>query len=51
MLVAALNSLGFSAIKPKASFYLYAPIPKGTKAGRLFTSAEDFSEYVITEKL
>jgi len=51
MLVAALNSLGFSATKPKASFYLYVPIPKGTKAGRLFTSAEDFSEYLITEKL
>jgi LL-diaminopimelate aminotransferase len=51
LLVTALNSLGFSAKKPKASFYLYVPIPKGTKDGRLFATAEDFSEYLITEKL
>jgi len=51
MLVEALNSIGFSAKKPKASFYLYTRIPKGTKDGRIFTSAEEFSEYLITEKM
>lgn len=51
LLVAALNSMGFSAKKPKASFYLYVPIPKGVKNGRNFSSAEDFSEYLLTEKM
>ncbi|HWR45736.1 LL-diaminopimelate aminotransferase [Sporomusa sp.] len=51
MLVAALSSIGFSVRKPKASFYLYVRIPQGTRAGRVFNSAEDFSEYLITEKL
>lgn len=51
MLVEALNSVGFSAKKPTASFYLYVPIPKETKDGRIFGSAEDFSEFLITEKL
>ena len=51
MLVAALVAAGFSVKKPGASFYLYARIPGGTKAGRTFASAEDFSQYMITEKL
>ncbi|NMC48112.1 MAG: aminotransferase class I/II-fold pyridoxal phosphate-dependent enzyme, partial [Desulfovibrio sp.] len=51
MLVAALAAAGFSVKKPGASFYLYARIPSGTKAGRTFASAEDFSQYMITEKL
>jgi len=51
LLVEALNSLGFSVKKPKASFYLYVQVPKGIKNGREFISAEDFSEYLITEKL
>jgi LL-diaminopimelate aminotransferase len=51
LLVEALNGIGFNAKKPKASFYLYVPIPKGTRDGRIFTSAEEFSEYLITEKL
>jgi len=51
MLVAALVGAGFSVKKPGASFYLYARIPSGTKAGRAFASAEDFSQYMITEKL
>jgi LL-diaminopimelate aminotransferase len=51
MLVAALVGAGFSVKKPGASFYLYARIPSGTKAGRTFASAEDFSQYMITEKL
>lgn len=51
MLVAALASAGFTAKKPGASFYLYARIPSGTKDGRKFASAEDFSQFLITEKL
>jgi len=51
LLVAALNSLGFSVKKPKASFYLYVKVPKGIKGGRNFGSAEDFSEYLIVEKM
>lgn len=51
MLVAALAAAGFSVKKPGASFYLYARIPSGAKGGRTFSSAEDFSQYMITEKL
>lgn len=51
MLVEVLNKLGFKIKKPKASFYLYTSIPKGIKGGRTFESAEDFSQYLIKEKL
>lgn len=51
MLVKALSELGFAARKPKASFYLYVKAPKGIKGGRKFESAEDFSQWLITEKL
>lgn len=51
LLVDALSSVGFSVKKPKGSFYLYVQIPKGTKSGRSFSSAEEFSEFLITEKL
>jgi len=37
--------------KPKASFYLYIRAPKATADGRQFASAEDFCQYLITEKL
>ncbi len=51
MLVATLNKLGFKAKKPKASFYLYVKAPKGIKGGVEFKSGEDFSQYLIREKL
>jgi LL-diaminopimelate aminotransferase len=51
MLVSALKRLGFSVTKPKASFYLYVAIPKSTKDGRDFASAEDFAEFLIRETL
>lgn len=51
LLVDALNSVGFSARPPKGSFYLYVKAPKGIKGGRRFATAEDFSEFLITEKL
>lgn len=51
LLVKTLKDLGFEAQKPKGSFYLYVEIPKGIKNGRKFENAEEFSEYLITEKL
>ncbi|QCT02261.1 aspartate aminotransferase [Paenibacillus algicola] len=51
MLVDALNGLGFKAEKPKGSFFLYVEAPKGIKGGARFASGEDFSQYLIREKL
>lgn len=51
MLVEALNELGFRAEKPKGSFFLYVEAPKGIKGGRRFESGEDFSQFLIREKL
>jgi LL-diaminopimelate aminotransferase len=50
-LVATLNGLGFSAKMPAGTFYLYVKMPKGIKGGRRFATAEEFSEFLITEKL
>ncbi|WP_334071880.1 MULTISPECIES: LL-diaminopimelate aminotransferase [Paenibacillus] len=51
MLVGALNELGFKAKKPQGSFFLYVKAPKGVKGGPSFATAEDFSQYLIREKL
>ncbi|MFS0837169.1 LL-diaminopimelate aminotransferase [Paenibacillus sp. 1P03SA] len=51
LLAEALGSVGFKVRKPKATFYLYAQAPKGIEDGPHFDSAEDFSQYLITEKL
>ncbi|MBB6729599.1 LL-diaminopimelate aminotransferase [Cohnella zeiphila] len=51
LLVGALNELGFSAEKPKGSFFLYVEAPKGIKGGPSFESGEAFSQYLIREKL
>ena len=51
LLVAALTEVGFRAQKPKGSFYCYVPIPKGTKSGMVFDSAEQTAEYLIREAL
>lgn len=51
MLVSALNEIGFKAEKPKGSFFLYVEAPKGIKGGCRFESGEDFSQYLIREKL
>ncbi|NMM51438.1 LL-diaminopimelate aminotransferase [Paenibacillus aquistagni] len=51
MLVQALNEIGFHAAKPKGSFFLYVEAPKGVVNGPEFHSAEDFSQYLIREKL
>jgi LL-diaminopimelate aminotransferase len=36
---------------PAGTFYLYVKMPKGVKNGRTFAIAEEFSEFLITEKL
>ena len=50
-LVETLRALGFSAKMPAGTFYLYVRMPKGVKGGRRFATAEEFSEFLITEKL
>ena len=50
-LVETLRELGFDAKMPEGSFYLYVAIPKGVKGGRTFESAEEFSQWMIAEKL
>ncbi len=66
LLCAALNKIGFSAKKPKGSFFLYVKAPKAAvinpltrKAGEgqgegghriEFKTAEDVSQWLITEK-
>lgn len=50
LLVETLNKVGLKARKPKGSFYLYVAIPKGVKGGPKFTTAEDFSQFLIREK-
>lgn len=51
ILVDALRSLGFQAEKPKGSFFLYTRVPKAVVGGPEFQSAEDFSQYLIREKM
>ena len=47
----ALKKIGFPAVMPKGSFYLYVKAPKGTADGATFASGEDFSQWLIREKL
>ncbi|MBN2221484.1 MAG: LL-diaminopimelate aminotransferase [Vallitaleaceae bacterium] len=51
LLVKTLQNVGFTVQKPKGSFYLYVEIPKGVKNGPTFQNAEDFSQFMIKEKL
>ena len=50
-LVATLREMGFDARMPAGTFYLYVKMPKGVKNGRRFANADEFSEFLITEKL
>ena len=50
-LVALLKKIGFDAQVPAGTFYLYVEIPKGMQGGQRFNNAEEFSEYLIKEKL
>jgi LL-diaminopimelate aminotransferase len=51
LLVNALNEAGFNATKPKGSFYCYVKAPSGTENGKVFNTASEFSEFLITESL
>ncbi len=51
MLVDVLSKAGFNATKPKGSFYCYVKAPLGTASGKTFSSASDFSEFLIREAL
>lgn len=51
LLTAALNEVGFEAKKPKGSFYCYVRAPSGTGDGRIFSTASDFSEFLIRKSL
>ncbi|HEY2492574.1 MAG TPA: LL-diaminopimelate aminotransferase [Paenibacillus sp.] len=51
LLVDVLNELGFTAEKPMGSFFLYVEAPKGIRGGQRFESGEDFSQFLIREKL
>lgn len=50
-LVTILNNAGFDVKMPDGTFYLYVEVPKGIKGGQSFTSGEDFSQFLIREKL
>lgn len=50
-LVDLLSKLGFNAKKPQGSFFLYVQIPKGIKDGERFTTAEEFSQFLIKKCL
>jgi LL-diaminopimelate aminotransferase len=50
-MVSVLADLGFHAQMPTGTFYLYVKMPKGVRDGRRFSNAEEFSEFLITEKL
>ena len=51
LLVDALNEVGFKAKKPGGSFYCYVKVPAGTKGGITFSSASEFSEFLIRESM
>lgn len=54
LLVDALNQNGFSAKKPKGSFFLYVAAPKSATVdgeATQFSSGEAFSQWLITEEL
>ena len=46
-----LAQLGFNARMPDGTFYLYVKMPRGVNGGKRFANAEEFSEFLITEKL
>jgi LL-diaminopimelate aminotransferase len=48
-LVAALQKVGFQARMPKGTYFLYVKAPTGC-AGQTFATAEDASQYLITEQ-
>ena len=51
LMVEALKGVGFAATVPGGSFYLYVPTPEGAGKNIYFSSAEEASEYLITEAM
>ncbi|MCH8473882.1 MAG: LL-diaminopimelate aminotransferase [Opitutales bacterium] len=54
LLVKALKASGFSAKKPKGSFFLYVKAPKAARQSEeswTFKTGEDFSQWLITNEL
>ena len=49
-LAEVLNRNGFHAHVPDGTFFLYARAPTGTKDGKIFTSAEKTSQYMLTQQ-
>lgn len=49
-LVKVLRGAGFKATMPGGTFYLYVEAPKGTRDGHIFATAEEASQYLITEQ-
>jgi LL-diaminopimelate aminotransferase len=49
-MTATLKGIGFPAKMPEGSFYLYVKCPKAVKNSAKFANAEDFSQWLITEK-
>ncbi|MCK9152028.1 LL-diaminopimelate aminotransferase [Methanobacterium alcaliphilum] len=50
-MVDILKEAGFKAKMPGGTFYLYIKTPEATKDGVKFNSAEEFSQFLIKEKL
>lgn len=50
MLVEMLQKVGFNVSKPKAGFYVYAPIPKGA-GDTVFNTAEDTFTYMLDKAM
>ncbi len=48
-LVAALRDCGFQCSMPGGTYFLYAPAPRGVQGGPTFASAEEASQYLITQ--
>lgn len=51
LLIKVLNEIGFTAVKPKGSFYGYIPAPQGTKSGIRFNNAAEAAEFLIKNAL
>lgn len=50
-MVNTLKGLGFNAKVPAGSFYLYVKAPKAASDGTAFATGEDFSQWLIRNKL
>ncbi len=48
-LVAVLRRCGFDCRMPGGTYFLYTPAPRGVQGGPQFASAEEASQYLITE--